>query len=548
MSSHLDRIIDRAAALVAADQLEEAWRVVEALGAKAASNAALARVWVRAASASPLDDGVAATATEIIRCHPEETVLLIEAASILSLVAENRPFDEPPLPEGPARIAADTLRRVIDSLTPEQGSDEEALADLYSNLAMALRMTGSADDKAALEAMQESLRLRPEDGWRWFQLGLIHKWRGRWNEGVEANRRARELGAESQGVLWNLAICAMGAGFYPLAASVMKELGMKGEVGEDGIFTGSFDPVQVRISSLGEGIDPAVHVVGAEPDFEYIWIERHSLVHGTILNATIHDMPADFGDVVLFDGAAVGYRDDGTTRVPRFPLLQKLRSGAVRRYRFRAQQPHGGFLEGLSEKLPTGTTFYVHDEQVNMLCRDCATAGRVSDDHPHADSSFVSGKLIVPEASLGAALAEQLDALLGEEAVVAVPALYRDLGDDSRAKREEAKWIELEPRNVQRNVIVCATHGSTEPTFVCSHLAEGQGLGFFSSGGDNSTRSDAWCGACERVRIAEGGDWNDRSEEFAQIRMICGFCYDDAKRRNVTADDVRARRWWEFWR
>ena len=42
----------------------------------------------------------------------------------------------------------------------------------------------------------------------------------------------------------------------------------------------------------------------------------------------------------------------------------------------------------------------------------------------------------------------------------------------------------------------------------------------------------AWCRACDQVRIREGGDWNEVSEAFAKITLICHHCYEAARARN----------------
>ncbi|MGE8287919.1 MAG: hypothetical protein ACN6RG_08170 [Stenotrophomonas sp.] len=81
-----------------------------------------------------------------------------------------------------------------------------------------------------------------------------------------------------------------------------------------------------------------------------------------------------------------------------------------------------------------------------------------------------------------------------------------------------------------KSTIECQAHGEQEQTFVCCHLASalstGENVGFFWAG---EPRGDAWCSSCEDVRIAEGGvsrDWNDRSEMFGNIQLLCGACYD----------------------
>ena len=85
-------------------------------------------------------------------------------------------------------------------------------------------------------------------------------------------------------------------------------------------------------------------------------------------------------------------------------------------------------------------------------------------------------------------------------------------------------------------VVECESHGPQEATFVCSHLVAslplGKAIGFFWDPGEESSRGDAWCAECEEVRIRCGGDWNDESEAFAKIKLLCGGCWDRLKELN----------------
>ena len=81
--------------------------------------------------------------------------------------------------------------------------------------------------------------------------------------------------------------------------------------------------------------------------------------------------------------------------------------------------------------------------------------------------------------------------------------------------------------------VECPVHGPQDETYVCCHLVEslktGEKVGFYYA---SEPRGDAWCAACEEVRVREGGesgDWNDRSEAFAQIKLLCGACYDKVR-------------------
>jgi hypothetical protein len=79
--------------------------------------------------------------------------------------------------------------------------------------------------------------------------------------------------------------------------------------------------------------------------------------------------------------------------------------------------------------------------------------------------------------------------------------------------------------------IHCETHGGRYATYVCCHLVEGSNLGFFCADDPDDERPDAWCGACDRVLLEEG-EWNARSEGFAQVALICSECYDVVRERN----------------
>jgi hypothetical protein len=84
---------------------------------------------------------------------------------------------------------------------------------------------------------------------------------------------------------------------------------------------------------------------------------------------------------------------------------------------------------------------------------------------------------------------------------------------------------------IQNEKITCAIHGESDVTFVCHHLVQGQGVGFFYSD-EEFLRPDAWCLECERFLTEHGGEWNDETEAFATVTVICANCYDGVRQRN----------------
>ncbi|WP_305008998.1 hypothetical protein [Hymenobacter aranciens] len=43
---------------------------------------------------------------------------------------------------------------------------------------------------------------------------------------------------------------------------------------------------------------------------------------------------------------------------------------------------------------------------------------------------------------------------------------------------------------------------------------------------------NAWCDACDEV-LLRIGEWNDESEAFAKIKLVCDACYFDMKELNL---------------
>ncbi len=83
--------------------------------------------------------------------------------------------------------------------------------------------------------------------------------------------------------------------------------------------------------------------------------------------------------------------------------------------------------------------------------------------------------------------------------------------------------------------VTCKIHGLSRPAFICQHLDLKNPKGFEESfdtykGMELDEEDDfaAWCDECERVRMKYNG-WNEDSEEFAKIKLVCEDCYFELK-------------------
>lgn len=95
-------------------------------------------------------------------------------------------------------------------------------------------------------------------------------------------------------------------------------------------------------------------------------------------------------------------------------------------------------------------------------------------------------------------------------------------------------------------LVECPDHGLQQATFVCQHIVKGlrekKNYGFWWAQDTDNPRPDAWCTACNEFLATNGGEWNDETEGFASVTLLCGGCYDRAKKDNTTVS------WWQIWR
>lgn len=98
---------------------------------------------------------------------------------------------------------------------------------------------------------------------------------------------------------------------------------------------------------------------------------------------------------------------------------------------------------------------------------------------------------------------------------------------------------ESEANILAENIVQCEQHYGGWASFICQHLSMQTKSGFneaFESSPDMILEPgdsfQAWCNECETERLKEG-EWNDSSEAFARIKLVCSGCYFDIKEHNL---------------
>jgi len=230
-------------------------------------------------------------------------------------------------------------------------------------------LSDAGDKDGALARYLEALELRPDHATVHYNVGLNYKYRGAWKESFEHNRRASQLRPGDEATEWNLAIAATALRDWATARSVWRGLGI--EIDDElGAIHGKFGQTPVRLNPDGEG--------------EVVWATRICPVRARINNIPFPESGFAYGDVVLHDGAPMGYRLDshGKERSV-FNVLEMFEPGAFTTY----------LLDLVAESVERVEAFQKlcdeHDlpaedwnSSVNIICRACSE-GRPHDNHDH---------------------------------------------------------------------------------------------------------------------------------------------------------------------
>lgn len=368
----------------------------------------------------------------------------IDDANAIERADDEKPIDEVRASDG------DVAQGVLHLRAALERAPRGLRRALTFRLAGLLRRLGP-EQRLEADGLYRALRAqRPRDQAAHWNHALLLKHSGRFEEALGALEDYRKAGgAQDQAYHWNTGICATGAGQGARALAAWRTQQFKISMGDDGLPLGGFPAAQVRVSSRGPICDPTRMQQENEPGFEYGWVEPRSPCHGVLLTPLLLDEPADVGDLLLWDGAPVRYKEFDGRRVATFPLLKVLRLGGFQRFRFRGEQLEPGLIAALEESLPRGTQLYVHDEQTETLCHQCASSGAAAP-HEHEGPPFrrlVAGKLAIPPGvgleDVRSRLAESLRPRPSIR--LAVPGLHRKAGNEAAADHDEKLWKELEP-------------------------------------------------------------------------------------------------------
>lgn len=280
----------------------------------------------------------------------------------------------------------------------------------------------------AVRLYREAIRIAPGHAPAHYDLGLVHKYAGRWRSSLRANLRALALGLDDPAPRWNAGIAATALADWKTARAMWKAAGVALPAGR-GDPQGDFGLAVVRLDPGGRG--------------ETVWARRICPARAVLLNVPLPESGFRFRDVVLNDGAPQGWRGEGKSRVPVFNVLARLAPSRDRTYGVEVHAPDAGHVEALKAIARAAGT-YAEDWSASVvsLCLRCSYG--VPHRHPRRKAAAPKAWQPVRTLGIAARRRDEAEALLARwvraDPARAVRALYATRRAAAAGPRRRSWW------------------------------------------------------------------------------------------------------------
>lgn len=252
-------------------------------------------------------------------------------------------------------------------------------------------LSDQGKDQEAIAKYLKAIELNPEKSESFYNIGLIYKYRGEWELSFDYNKKANQLDPADEAARWNLAIAATALRKWDVARLVWMQQGLKID-DETGPIEMDFGMTPIRLNP--------------QESAEVVWANRIDPVRARIVSVPKTSAGFNHGDIVLHDGAAVGYRHVGEAKYPVFNVLELFESSNYKTFVANVEILDEENMAEL-EKIFSDSSHEFEDwtSNVRILCRQCSEG----DDHDHHDedlkNEFYSNR------TLGVAVFDKQDVL-----------------------------------------------------------------------------------------------------------------------------------------
>lgn len=247
----------------------------------------------------------------------------------------------------------------------------------------AQQLDAAGEVEAAIAKYHEAVACEPGKAESYYNLGLIYKYRGDWQASFDFNRQANALDPEDEAARWNLAIAATALRDWAVARAKWAENGI--------VLEGDAGPIEMDFGMTPVRLNP-------DGDAEVVWATRIDPARARIDNIPFPESGFHYCDVVLNDGAPVGYREWKGREYPVFNVLELFEPSGLSTCVATVEVASQADLDLLNELFET-TRSHCEDwtRTTRVLCKAC------SEGRPHAHHDHVEDDAWSAERRLGIA-------------------------------------------------------------------------------------------------------------------------------------------------
>lgn len=236
---------------------------------------------------------------------------------------------------------------------------------------------------------RKAAKIAPDWAAPYFNLGLLSKQQGLWEESLAYNTQALERDASHEGARWNQGIAATALGKWEIARAAWKAYGIDIPIGDG--------PIEMALGAVVIRLD-------GDEGAETVWATRIDPARAVLDSIPLPESGHCHGDVVLHDGEPLGYRILGERKVTVFNALALLKPSELSTYKAVVFAETQSDLDALEESLTSQDIVSENwATETQILCKACSEGTP----HSHPAPERVPLEFGPGEYSFGIAAKEQ---------------------------------------------------------------------------------------------------------------------------------------------
>lgn len=267
-------------------------------------------------------------------------------------------------------------------------------------LEQAIELENNGLTNEAIDLYQNIINLSPDWSTPYYNLGLIYKYQCDWCESFHFNQKALEFNLNNEPAHWNLGIAATALKDWKTARQAWNFFGLNLDI--------NTDEVSMDLGSTPVRINP-------NHNAEVIWARRIDPARTIIESVPFPESMHRYNDLLLNDGAPVGYRMSNGKEYPVFNELQLLEKSNFKTFSVVAETDNQNEIDQLAQLCDNEEIGFEDWTTVRLLCKKCSEGIP----HEHHDQDNKVSSIGVRKLGLAATSKDIIEKVLKKWSILA---------------------------------------------------------------------------------------------------------------------------------